>query len=124
MTRKEFQDFVFDNYGITPDFPFEKDLDTAVFRHKSNKKWFAVVMRISEKKLRRNSDQVIDVVNIKCDREIIYSLWQDKGIYPAYHMSKAHWLSVCLDGSAPDDTVKWLLEISYNLTKPKNKRCR
>ncbi len=99
MTRKEFEEFVFDTYNVKADYPFDKDLETAVFRHEGNKKWFAIAMRIPEKKLGRNSDKIIDVVNLKCDTEIIYSLWQDEGIYPAYHMNKKHWLTVCLDKS-------------------------
>ena len=124
MTRNELEALLADSYGSTPEYPFERYPSIAVFRHGSNNKWFAAVMRISKSKLGIADEGKIDIVNLKCPTEMIDSLWQESGIYPAYHMSKAHWLSVCLDESAPDDTVKWLLEISYNLTKPKNKRCR
>ena len=44
------------------------------------------------------------------------------GVRPAYHMNKTHWLGVLLDGTAEEDTVKTLLEISYDLTAPKPRR--
>ena len=119
MTRKEFEELVFDSYGIKGDYPFDKDLETAVFRHQDNKKWFALAMRIPERKLGRKSDKIIDVVNLKCDPEIIFSLWQDEGIFPAYHMNKNHWITVCLDGSVSKKTVAWLTDISFSLTSKK-----
>ena len=119
MTRKEFEEMIFDSYGIKGDYPFDKDLETAVFRHQDNKKWFALAMRIPERKLGRKSDKIIDVVNLKCDPEIIFSLWQDEGIFPAYHMNKNHWITVCLDGSVSKKTVAWLTDISFSLTAKK-----
>jgi len=32
-------------------------------------------------------------------------------------MNKAHWLSVALDGTASDDSLLFLLDMSYELTK-------
>lgn len=32
-------------------------------------------------------------------------------------MSKAHWLTVVLDGTVKVDTVKFLVDMSYDLTK-------
>ena len=119
MTRKEFEELVFDSYGIKGDYPFDKDLETAVFRHQDNKKWFALAMRIPERKLGRKTDKIIDVINLKCDPEIIFSLWQDEGIFPAYHMNKSHWITVCLDGSVSKKTVAWLTDISFSLTSKK-----
>lgn len=37
-------------------------------------------------------------------------------------MNKTHWLGVLLDGTAGEDTVKTLLEISYDLTDQKPRR--
>ena len=38
-------------------------------------------------------------------------------MFPAYHMSKAHWLTVALDGTTDEDKIKFLLDMSYDLTK-------
>ena len=119
MNRKEFEQYIVDAYSENGDCPFENDTDTTVFRHSSNRKWFCIVMSVSKRKLGIPSDEIISIVNVKCPQEIIDSFWQENGVYPAYHMNKAHWLSVALDGSADDETVKFLLSLSYDLTLTK-----
>ena len=32
-------------------------------------------------------------------------------------MNKAHWLTVALDGTVQEETIKFLLDMSYELTK-------
>ena len=78
-------------------------------------------MKIPYSKLNGGTVGETSVVNLKCDQAVIQSMWQEKGIYPAYHMSKAHWLTVVLDGSVDSNTVTWLLEMSYKLTRSKLK---
>lgn len=120
MTREEFEIFVFETYGIRSDYPFEGDFETGVFRHESGK-WFAVAMKVVERKLGKNGDERLEVVNFKCAPEITYSIAGiECGIYRAYHMNKTHWLTVALS-ECDTETITWLLGISYDLTKRKNK---
>ena len=122
MTREEFEALICDRYGITADYPLEDDLSTAVFRHMRNRKWFAVVMNIKRQRIGLEGDGNIDVVNLKCDPEVIYSLAdQEAGLYRAYHMNKTHWITAALDGTCADGTLEWLLGISHSLTAPKIK---
>ena len=51
MTRKEFEDLVFDMYNVRADYPFEEDFETGVFRHENSGKWFAIAMNIGERKI-------------------------------------------------------------------------
>ena len=121
MTRKEFEELVFDTYNVRADYPFEDDCVTGVFRHESGT-WFALAMNIGERKIGHDSDEKIDVVNFKCAPEVIESLAGiEVGIYRAYHMNKTHWLTVALP-ECDDDTISWLLGISYDLTRSKIKR--
>ena len=53
MTRKEFEELVFDTYNVRADYPFEDDFETGVFRHESGK-WFALAMNIGERKIGTN----------------------------------------------------------------------
>ena len=115
MTRLEFEEQVYRRYGVRADYPFEEDFETGVFRHESGK-WFALAMNISEKKIGRGGDKTVDVVNFKCAPEIVESIvGVEVGIYPAYHMNKAHWLSVALD-ECDEGTLSWLLGVSFGLT--------
>lgn len=117
MTRDELEACIRSAYGIAADYPFTGDFVTAVFRHPGSRKWFAIAMRIQKAKLGMKEDGVIDVVNVKCDPEVLRSFTGQAGIYPAYHMNRNHWLTIALDGRADDDTIAFLLGISYDLTK-------
>ena len=121
MTRGEFEELVFDTYGVRADYPFEEDFETGVFRHESGK-WFAIAMNISARKIGKCTDMTTEVVNFKCAPEVIESIaGVEVGIYPAYHMNKTHWLTVNLP-ECDEGTIAWLLGISYDLTRPKIKR--
>ena len=121
MTRAEFEELVLDIYNVSADYPFEEDFTTGVFRHDSGK-WFAIAMKISADKLGKDKNMQIEVVNFKCAPEVIESIaGVEAGIYRAYHMNKNHWLTVALS-ECDDNTISWLLGISYDLTRRKLKR--
>ncbi len=124
MNRTEYENLIRNTYSVSGDRPFGDDQTILIFRHNDNKKWFGAVMTIPKVRLGINSEGKIDVVNVKCSQDIIDSMCQEDGIYPAYHMNKRHWLTVALDGSAKDSTVKFLTEISYELTKSKSNKSK
>ena len=109
-----------DSYGTSPDYPFEDDFETAVLRHGDNRKWYAIVMRVSRRKFGLDSDEVIDVANLKLPIEMFGSFSASDGVYPAYHMNKRHWISVLLP-DAPEDVVQFLVNVSFEATKNKRK---
>ena len=118
MTREEFEAFVLEAYGVRADYPFEEDFESGVFRHESGK-WFALAMRVSERKIGHDGDEIIDVVNMKCAPEVIESIaGVEAGVYPAYHMNKVHWLTVALE-ECDEGMLEWLLGISNDLTRKK-----
>lgn len=124
MTRKDLLIHVADTYGITPDFPFEGDFTTAVCRHRDNRKWFAILMEIPSSRLGIGGDGTLDVVNLKISPEMLPSLLQERGIFPAYHMSKTHWVTAVLDGTADgvsDEMAVFLTEVSFALTRKRGK---
>jgi len=118
MTKQNFLEHCMDSYGTPADYPFEKDFETAVLRHTSNQKWYAVLMRVSRKKFGIDSDEIVDVVNLKLPSEMFGSFGKTDGIYPAYHMNKLHWISVLLP-NASDDMVRFLVNASFEATKGK-----
>ncbi len=116
MKRNEFLDHCLDTYGTLPDYPFDDDLVSAVLRHTNNRKWYALVMRVSRRKFGIDSDEVVDVVNLKLPLEMFGSFDKSDGVYPAYHMNKLHWISVLLP-DATDDIIALLADASYEATK-------
>ena len=116
MNKTELQKYIAEAYSTVPDFPWESTPDAAVYRHENNRKWFALVMTIPKARLGIRSDGMIDIANLKCDPLLVGSLRSEPGIFPAYHMNKDKWLSVALDGSADDEQIKMLLDMSFELT--------
>ena len=119
MNRKDMNDYILQTYSVEPEFPWIKYPQHAIYRHGSNRKWFAVMMDIPGTKLGMESSDLICVLNLKCDPMLIGSLNAQPGIYPGYHMNKAYWITVCLNGNVPDDMIKWLLNMSFDLTNRK-----
>lgn len=106
-----------EKYGNQLEYLWEKSPDTAVLRHESNQKWYAVLMKISWEKLDKGREGLVEVINVKHDQ--VVSLLQEKGIYPAFHMNKRYWISVPLDESLSDQQILDLTERSWDLTRKK-----
>ena len=123
MTKQQFLEYCLDTYGTSPDYPFDEDFETEVLRHADNRKWYAIVMRVSRRKFGLESDEVIDVVNLKLPTEMFGSFGAADGIYPAYHMNKLHWISVLL-AAAPEDVVSFLTNSSFEATKSSKKKSK
>ena len=121
MTKQQLLEYCFNTYGTSPDYPFDDWMDSAVFRHADNRKWYAIMMKVSRSKFGFDSDEVVDVVNLKLPTEMFGSFGADDGVYPAYHMNKLHWVSVLLQ-DAPDDVVRFLANVSFETTKQKAKK--
>lgn len=98
--------------NVIEDYPFH-DGNWALMRHKENKKTFACIYERQENIW----------INVKCDTE-----WRDfwrsafTSVIPAYHMNKEHWNSIILDETIPVETIKNMIEESYELTKPQQKK--
>ena len=116
MTRLEIESFIEEKYGVTGEKPWMKYPGFSVFRHEENKKWFAVIMTLDRGKFGIDGEGEVDVVNLKCDTDIAYFVRQERGVYPAYHMNKEHWISVILDENTDRELTEKLLEMSVNLT--------
>ena len=123
MKKQEFLKYCLSAYGTSPDYPFDEDFETAVLRHADNRKWYAIAMRISRRKFGFDSDEVIDIVNLKLPTEMFGSFGATDGVYPAYHMNKLHWISVLLP-DAPDDMLQFLVNVSFEATKTPKKKSK
>ena len=121
MTKQQFLEYCLNTYATLPDYPFDEDFETAVLRHENNRKWYALVMGVSRRKFGQNSDEKVDVVNLKLPTEMFGSFGPADGVYPAYHMNKLHWISVLLP-DVSDDVIHFLVDISFEATRDRKKR--
>ncbi len=110
-------------YKLSPEYPWAKYDSNAVFRHSDNKKWFALVMEVGKDRLGLSGDGSVDVINLKIDDLMFRDmLLREKGILPAYHMNKKHWITVLLDGTVKADRVYELIDTSFLATASKKKQ--
>ena len=109
-------------YGVEPDYPFATAPEFPVLRHRENRKWFALIMDVPGTRLGLESEQPVDVLNLKCSPVLAGALRKQKGILPAYHMNREHWISVLLDGTVPAEDIWPLIDMSFQLTAEKKAR--
>lgn len=120
--KRRLMQYILNTYGIEPDYPFAGSPHTAVFRNARNQKWFAVVLgQLSKSRLGLQDDGAADVLNLKCDPIMTFSLIDHQKIFPAYHMNKEHWVSVLLDSAITMEELSFLVDLSYRLVDQRNK---
>lgn len=117
IKRSEIFDYAHRTYKVKPDYPFGKHPRYAVLRHTDNDRWFGLVMNVPKDRLGLKGGEAVEIVDVKCRPEKVDYLKTKPGFRPAYHMNKAHWLTVLLDGPVSKDEVLALLDESYALTK-------
>ena len=120
--RERIIQYAKDRFGTEAEYLWADMPDAAVLRHSASKKWDGLIMDVSSAKLGLPGDDPVDVLDIKCSTIMIGSLLSEKGVLPAYHMNKNHWISILLDGSVPDEQIFPLLELSYDSVAPKRRK--
>ena len=117
MNRQQLIDYIQKKYQTTPDHPWEKFPDYAVFRHSDNEKWYALLMAIPAEKIGIDRDERVEVLDLKVEPALVGSLRKKPGIHPAYHMNKEHWITVLLNGPLGAEEIHSLIEDSFRLTR-------
>ena len=118
MSREEVIKYIASEYGITPEFLWDGDKITCVFRHLGTKKWFGILMMIPGSKISLSSDEPVDILNVKLEPEFIQELLVAKKgqIFPAWHMNKKHWTTIVLDPKNDCALTQSLIHESFRLT--------
>ncbi len=119
MTRDALTAYIAERFSTEPEYPWGDE--NCIFRHENNRKWFAICMAPPAGVLGLGGEEPVEIVNVKCDPRLAGAYRALPGIRPAYHMNKEHWLTLVLPAVA-DDTVKELLELSFDLTAGKGRR--
>lgn len=102
MDLQEFRNYCLSKKGVAETFPF--DDETLVL--KVGSKMFALT-NIKKPNLE---------INLKCDPLMAIDLRREySSIKPGYHMNKAHWNTIAVDGTVPEDKILFLIDLSYDL---------
>lgn len=106
-------------YHTQPEHLWARNPDHAVLRHANNRKWYALLMDVPKDRLGLDGTEHVEILNLKVDPVMAGSFLLQAGILPGYHMNKANWITVLLDGTVPMDTIELLLDVSFTLTDEK-----
>ncbi len=117
MNRAELIAHVSARYHAQPEYLWPEYTETFVFRHAENRKWFGVVMDVERAKLGLPGAGKVFLLDVKTGPIIGGSYLGQPGIVKAWHMNKNHWIGILLDGSADDQTLKELLDVSFSMTR-------
>ena len=66
-TREKILAIAKKKYGTEPEYLWLSSPYNAVLRHTDNKKWYAILMKVSRSKLGLSGDETVDILDIKCD---------------------------------------------------------
>lgn len=122
-TTEKILQYIYNRYSVDPEFLWSKTPNDAIFRHKNNSKWFAVLFtNIEKEKLHLKETGNIDILDLKCEPNLIGSLVDGIHYFPGYHMNKQHWITIVLDDSISLRQIYQLVDLSFELTKTKPKR--
>lgn len=58
---------------------------------------------------------IVDVINVKCEQDMVGLLTQTYGFLTRYHMNKKYWITILLDGTVSEAKILDFLDMSYDL---------
>ena len=96
MKREEIFEYVKKQYGTVPEYLWKESPESAVLRHP-------------------NGDTKVDIIDVKCDPDMVGLLTQTYGFLPGYHMNKKYWITMLLDGTVSEAKILDFLDMSYDL---------
>lgn len=105
-----------DKYATELEYLWEKHSNNAAFRNKVNNRWFGVMLTVSAKKLGIDSDEFIEIIDLKYQKEKIEEIVDNKVVFSGYHMNKKSWITIKLDDSVKTEEIFRLIDNSYNLS--------
>ena len=114
LKRAEIYEYVKKQYGTVPEYLWKESPESAVLRH-PNGKWYAVLMQVEKSKLGLEGDTKVDIIDVKCDPDMVGLLTETYGFLPGYHMNKKYWITMLLDGTVSEAKILDFLDMSYDL---------
>lgn len=109
--------YVRGNFGGELEFLWEKFSQNAIWRRKDNRKWYALLLTVSKRKLGIDSDEIIEIIDLRAKPNEAEKLVDNKKYFKGYHMNKKHWITICLDGSVGFDEICSRINESFLLAK-------
>ena len=110
-------EYVWNTYGDELEYLWQKFPDNAVVRRKDNQKWYAAILTVSRRKLGFDSDEMVEIIDLRIKPEDMEGTVDNMRYFPGYHMNKKHWYTLLLGGSIPTEEICRRIDESYILAK-------
>ena len=110
---KRLMDRIEKRYNTELEFLWEKFPKDAIYRNKTNNKWFALLVALDKSKIGLEGEQEIEIAVIKHDN--VSNIIDGESILEGYHMNKKYWITLPLDDRISDEKLFELVDNSYNL---------
>lgn len=111
--------YVRDKYGDELEFLWEKFDDNAIWRRKDNKKWYGALLTAAKNKIGLDGEEKMEIIDLRINPQEVESIVDSKRYFPAYHMNKKSWITICLEGSCELQEIYKRIDESYDLAKKK-----
>ena len=111
--------YVKEKYNDDLEFLWKKFDDNAIWRNKKNNKWYAALLIVPENKIGIDSDKIIEIIDLRYQKESIKDLVDNKKTFPGYHMNKDSWITIKLDGTVETQKIFELIDNSYKISLKK-----
>ncbi|MBO6273418.1 MmcQ/YjbR family DNA-binding protein [bacterium] len=108
-------DYINEKYQDMPEFLWKNFPTYAIYRNKKNKKWYALIGTVFMDKVDKNSKskEIVEIINLKIDKDKKEEILSKNGVYEAYHMNKKSWITIVFDGTLKDSEIINYLDESY-----------
>lgn len=115
LQAKEIITYVQKTYDNELEYLWKRFPDNAILRRKDSQKWYAALLTVSKRKLGIDSDELVEIIDLRIKPEKIIELIDNIRYFPGYHMNKKNWYTIILDGSVPIKEICERLDASYKL---------
>ena len=76
-------------------------------------------MVINSSKLGLNTDELIEIIDIRYQKDKTEEIIDNISIFPGYHMNKKSWITIILNNSLNNEIIYSLIDNSYELSLKK-----
>ena len=111
--------YVKEKYNDELEYLWKKFPNNAVWRNKVNQRWYGALLVLAENKLGIESDKIIDILDLRFQKEMIKEFIDNEKVFAGYHMNKDNWITIKLDNGVDIKDIYRLIDNSYELSLKK-----
>lgn len=95
-----------------------------MFRRKDTRTWYGAILTVSRTKLGFDSDELVEIINLRMQPEQLAKTIDNKRYLPGYHMNKDNWFTMVLDGSVDTEEIFSHIGDSYIIAAQKTSKVK